>query len=150
MKRRILKLGSARAEEICEMNFILGELLAEAASKLMKREKVSPRQVDFIGSHGQTVYHLSGHPLRRNSTLQIGEGAVLAARTGVVTVCDFRPADIAAGGTGAPLVPFADYILFRKRGKIRALLNLGGIANVTVIPERLDQVMASIQGRPTW
>lgn len=142
MKQRILKLVSAQAEEICEMNFIIGELLAEAARKLMKRAKVSPGKVDFIGSHGQTVYHLSGHPCRRNSTLQIGEGAVLAARTGVITVCDFRPADIAAGGTGAPLVPFADYILFRKKGKTRALLNLGGIANVTVIPGKLDQVMA--------
>ena len=142
MKKRILKLVCARAEEICEMNFIMGELLAQAASRLMKRAKLSPGKVDFIGSHGQTVYHLSGHPWRRNSTLQIGEGAVLAARTGMVTVCDFRPADIAAGGTGAPLVPFADYILFRKKGKPRALLNLGGIANVTVIPGTLRQVMA--------
>ncbi len=142
MKKRILKLDCARAEEICEMNFIMGELLAQAASRLMKRAKLSPGKVDFIGSHGQTVYHLSGHPWRRNSTLQIGEGAVLAARTGMVTVCDFRPADIAAGGTGAPLVPFADYILFRKKGKPRALLNLGGIANVTVIPGTLRQVMA--------
>ncbi len=142
MKERILKLVSADGEEICEMNFILGELLAEAARKLMKRERTSPKKVDFIGSHGQTVYHLSGHPRRRNSTLQIGEGAILAARTGLITVCDFRPADIATGGTGAPLVPFADYLLFRKKGKTRGLLNLGGIANVTVIPGKLDQVMA--------
>jgi len=142
MKRRILKLFSAGAEEICEMNFIIGELLADAALKLMRRTGTPPGKVDFIGSHGQTLYHLSGHPRRRNSTLQIGEGAVIAARTGVVTVCDFRPADIPAGGTGAPLVPFADYLLFRKKGKVRALLNLGGIANVTVLPGRLEEVMA--------
>jgi len=142
MKRRILKLFSARAEEICEMNFIIGELLADAALKLMCRTGTPPGKVDFIGSHGQTLYHLSGHPGRKNSTLQIGEGAVNAARTGVVTVCDFRPADISAGGTGAPLVPYADYLLFRKKGKTRALLNLGGIANVTVLPGRLEEVMA--------
>jgi anhydro-N-acetylmuramic acid kinase len=142
MKRRILKLFSAGAEEICEMNFIIGELLADAALKLMCRTGTPPREVDFIGSHGQTLYHLSGHPRRKNSTLQIGEGAVIAARTGVVTVCDFRPADISAGGTGAPLVPYADYLLFRKKGKVRALLNLGGIANVTVLPGKLEEVMA--------
>jgi anhydro-N-acetylmuramic acid kinase len=142
MKRRILKLVSADAEEICEMNFLIGELLAEAALKLMQRERISPRKVDFIGSHGQTAYHLSGHPRRRNSTLQIGEGAVLAARTGLVTVCDFRPGDIAVGGTGAPLVPFADFLLFRKKGKTRALLNLGGIANVTILPGTIERVMA--------
>jgi anhydro-N-acetylmuramic acid kinase len=98
MKRRILKLFSARVEEICEMNFIMGERLADAALKLMCRAGIPPGKVDFIGSHGQTLCHLSGQPGRKNSTLQIGEGAVIAARTGVVTVCDFRPADISAGG----------------------------------------------------
>jgi anhydro-N-acetylmuramic acid kinase len=142
MRMRLLKLFSAGAEEICEMNFILGELLADAALKLLRRTGIPPGKVDFIGSHGQTLYHLSGQPRRKNSTLQIGEGAVIAARTGVVTVCDFRPADISAGGTGAPLVPYADYLLFRKKGRVRALLNLGGIANVTVLPGRLEEVMA--------
>ncbi len=142
MKRRIRRLFSARVEEICEMNFIIGELLADAALKLMCRTGIPPGKVDFIGSHGQTLCHLSGQPGGKNSTLQIGEGAVIAARTGVVTVCDFRPADISAGGTGAPLVPYADYLLFRKKGRTRALLNLGGIANVTVLPGRLEEVMA--------
>ena len=142
MKRRIRKLFSAGAEEICEMNFIIGELLADAALKLMCRRGTPPGKVDFIGSHGQTLYHFSRAAGRKNSTLQVGEGAVIAARTGVITVCDFRPADIAAGGTGAPLVPYADFVLFRKKGKVRALLNLGGIANVTVVPEKLDEVIA--------
>ena len=142
MRRRILRLPRARAEEICEMNFILGELLAECVRRFFAQERMDPARVDFIGSHGQTIYHISHHPERRNATLQIGEGAVLAARTGILTVCDFRPADIAAGGTGAPLVPFADYLLFRKRGKVRALLNLGGIANVTVVPGEIEKVMA--------
>lgn len=142
IKNRILKLFSARTEEICEMNFVLGAILADCALKHLCDVGYRPDQIDFIGSHGQTIYHLSGAPGRENSTLQIGEGAVIAARTGVITVCDFRPADIAAGGTGAPLVPYADFVLFRKKEKIRALLNLGGIANVTVVPARLEEVMA--------
>lgn len=142
MRKRILKLFSARAEEICEMNFVLGEFMAECALKLLCQAGLSPQQVDLIGSHGQTVYHISGQDERKNSTLQIGEGAIIAARTGVITVCDFRPADIAAGGTGAPLVPYADFILFRKKGRVRALLNLGGIANVTIVPEKLEEVIA--------
>jgi anhydro-N-acetylmuramic acid kinase len=142
MRHRILHLVSASTEEICEMNFILGEILANCALKLLPHAGYKPEQIDFIGSHGQTVAHLSGAAGRRNSTLQIGEGAVIAARTGVITVCDFRPADIAAGGTGAPLVPYADFVLFRKKGKVRALLNLGGIANMTIVPEKLDEVIA--------
>lgn len=142
MRNRILQLLSARTEEICEMNFIVGEILADCALKLLRHAGYKPEQIDFIGSHGQTIYHLSGAAGRRNSTLQIGEGAIIAARTGVITVCDFRPADIAAGGTGAPLVPYADFVLFRKKGKVRALLNLGGIANVTIVPARLEEVIA--------
>lgn len=142
LKKRILRLFSNNAEEICEMNFILGEVFAECALKLLRREGVSPQQVDFIGSHGQTIYHISGRENRQNSTLQIGEGAVIAARTGITTVCDFRPADIAVGGTGAPLVPYADFLLFRAKGKNRALLNLGGIANVTIVPEKMEDVIA--------
>ena len=141
MRKRIFKLFSAGAEEVCEMNFVLGEVLADCALKFLCLQGLPPDRVDFIGSHGQTVFHLSGHGERRNSTLQIGEGAVIAARTGVITVCDFRPADIAAGGTGAPLVPYADFVLFRKRKIVRALLNLGGIANVSVIPEKLADVV---------
>ncbi|MBI5966832.1 MAG: anhydro-N-acetylmuramic acid kinase [Deltaproteobacteria bacterium] len=142
MRKRILKLFSARAQEICEMNFVLGEFMAECALKLLCQVGLSPQQVDLIGSHGQTVYHISGQAGRKNSTLQIGEGAIIAARTGVITVCDFRPADIAVGGTGAPLVPYADFILFRKKGRVRALLNLGGVANVTIVPEKLEEVIA--------
>jgi anhydro-N-acetylmuramic acid kinase len=95
--------------------------------------------VDLLGSHGQTVFH-QGKPVgylgaRVASTLQIGEGAVIAAETGVTTVADFRPADIALGGQGAPLVPYADYLLYKDAKRGRVSLNLGGIANVTVIPE---------------
>lgn len=141
-QERILGLGSARAEEICEMNFLLGGIFGKTVLDFLQMCKVPPPEVDFIGSHGQTVCHISGHPRRQNSTLQIGEGAVIAARTGILTICDFRPADIALGGTGAPLVPYTDYQLFRKRGKIRALVNIGGIANVTVVPEQWEDVLA--------
>lgn len=142
MKERILKLGWAGAEEICEMNFILGELFAECVLQFLRSASLPARKVDFIGSHGQTVYHLCGHPWRKNSTLQIGDGAVIAARTGIITVCDFRPADIARGGTGAPLVPYADFILFAQKGKIRALVNIGGMANVTVVTGKIEETIA--------
>jgi anhydro-N-acetylmuramic acid kinase len=94
--------------------------------------------VELIGSHGQTVCHLPAEGV----TLQVGEPAVIASRTRVTVVADFRPADLAAGGQGAPLVPYADWVLFRDSGRTRVLLNLGGIANVTVLPANcgLDQV----------
>lgn len=142
LKKRILELNSAKAAEICEMNFILGEVFASHVLKFLRENGYQPKQVDFLGSHGHTVYHISQVPRKINSTLQIGEGAVIAARTGILTVCDFRPGDIAAGGLGAPLVPLADYVLFRKKGKVRAFINIGGIANVTVVPEKFETVFA--------
>src|SRR5262249_32665470 len=103
-----------------------------------KKFRISPRKIDLIGNHGQTIFH-QGEPVpylaaRTASTLQIGEGAIIAARTGITTVSDFRPADMALGGNGAPLVPFADYALYRHPKFGRVSLNIGGIANVTVIP----------------
>lgn len=124
--------------EISQLNFLIGELFARAALAACKRFKVSPSRIAFIGSHGQTVFHQgkSGRFLtsRVASTLQIGEPAVIAARTGIVTIGDFRPADIAADGEGAPLVPFVDYLLYRHPRRGRVALNIGGIANLTVIP----------------
>ena len=158
--------------EISQLNFLLGELFARAALGACRRFRVPTQQIDLIGSHGQTIYH-QGHPgpflsspaplsPRRNrqrnaaasatllgpgrvaSTLQIGEPAVIAERTGITTVADFRPADMAAGGQGAPLVPFVDYLLYCDERRGRVALNLGGIANVTIIPRaaRPDQVFA--------
>ena len=103
-----------------------------------KKFRISPRKIDLIGNHGQTIFH-QGKPLSylgapTASTLQIGEGATIAARTGITTVSDFRPADLALGGNGAPLVPFADYALYRHPRLGRVSLNIGGIANITVIP----------------
>jgi anhydro-N-acetylmuramic acid kinase len=110
--------------EISRLNFLLGELYAKAVLRVCQGLRV-----ELIGCHGQTIYHESGA-----HTLQIGEGSVIAERTGLPVVCDFRPRDIAAGGRGAPLVPYVDYLLFRDRRRGRTALNIGGIANITVIP----------------
>ena len=141
VQKAILRLGEGRAVtagEISQLNFLLGELFAAAVLAACRRFRVAPAQVAVIGSHGQTVFH-QGVPAafqgrRIASTLQIGEPSVIAARTGITTVGDFRPADIAAGGQGAPLVPFVDFLLYRHARIGRVALNIGGIANVTVIP----------------
>lgn len=131
------------AAEISELNFLIGEAFAEAALRVIDEAGLSVGRVDLIGSHGQTIYHdppssSSGVP----STLQIGEIDVIAEQTGITTVGDFRTRDISAGGEGAPLVPYADYVLFRKAGEVRLAQNIGGIANVTVIPERIQDIIA--------
>src|SRR5580692_5172356 len=141
VQKSILKLGEGRSvstREISQLNFLLGEIFAGAALAACKQFRVDPSQIDVIGSHGQTVFH-QGTPTPFNgqriaSTLQIGEPSVIAARTGITTVGDFRPADMAAGGQGAPLVPFVDFLLYRHPRIGRVALNIGGIANVTVIP----------------
>ena len=140
VQKAILTLGEGRpvtTGEISQLNFLLGELFASAALAACKKFRVAPSRIDVIGSHGQTVFHQGtpsrfyGH--RVTSTLQIGDPSVIAARTGITTVGDFRPADIAAGGQGAPLVPFVDFLLYRHSRIGRMALNIGGIANVTVI-----------------
>ena len=137
----ILRLGEGRPTttgEISQLNFLLGVIFADAALAACRKFRVRPSQIAVIGSHGQTVFHqgaaalFCGHKVA--STLQIGEPSVIAQRTGITTVGDFRPADMAAGGQGAPLVPFVDYLLYRDVRVGRAALNIGGISNVTVIP----------------
>ena len=135
---RVAAGESVNAGIISQLNFLLGELFAEATLKVCRRARVSPKHLTVIGSHGQTVYH-QGEPTRQggrqiSSTLQIAEPAVIAERTGVPVVADFRTADMAAGGQGAPLVPMVDYLLLRDEREGRVALNIGGIANVTVIP----------------
>lgn len=126
------------AGTLSQMNFRLGELFAGAALRACKKFRISPTRVSLIGSHGQTIFH-QGHAVKylgrpTASTLQIGELAIIAARTRITTVGDFRPADIALGGQGAPLVPYADYLLYHHPKLGRVSLNLGGIANITVLP----------------
>ncbi|MBI2932195.1 MAG: anhydro-N-acetylmuramic acid kinase [Planctomycetes bacterium] len=122
-RRRILSLATADARVLSEANFWIGERFAEAARRIMRGAPVT-----VIGSHGQTVWHEPGR-----HTLQLGEASVIAERTGVTVVADFRPRDIAAGGQGAPLVPYVDAYLFGGDSRVRALQNIGGIANVTIV-----------------
>lgn len=127
-------------EKIGYMNFLLGELYAKAVLHVIAKSGAAAETVDLIGSHGQTIWHApvpdahDGIPV--SFTMQIGEGAVIAERTGIVTVSDFRVADMAAGGQGAPLVPFTEYLLYRREGETLLLQNIGGIGNMTVLPER--------------
>ncbi len=151
LRREILRVAEQHpitAGALSQLNFRLGESFAEAALAACRRFRVSPKRVGLIGSHGQTIFH-QGKPApyfgsRTASTLQIGEPSVIAARTGITTVGDFRPADIALGGQGAPLVPYADYLLYRHARLCRVSLNLGGIANITVIPAsaKPEQILA--------
>ena len=141
VRRRILRVAAgepATAGEISQLNFFLGELFAEAALGVCRKARVPPRRLAAIGSHGQTIYH-QGKPTSESgrriaSTLQIAEPSIIAERTGAPVVADFRTADMAAGGQGAPLVPMVDYLLLRDARRGTLALNIGGIANLTVIP----------------
>jgi len=135
---RLFDPKTADVESIGYMNFLLGELYADASLAIMKKAGLQPEDVYAIGSHGQTIWHApvyeapDGVPV--HYTVQIGEGSVIALKTGVPTVSDFRTADMAAGGQGAPLVPFTEYLLYRKQEETVLLQNIGGIGNITVIP----------------
>ena len=185
--QRILALchpDTGRVDDICEMNFYIGHLFAEAVKHILQKNGMHASDIDLIGSHGQTIHHLpifsysvldKPKPIARNameggyteetvksqthlsepqgkikipSTLQIGEPAVIAHETRIPTIADFRVADMAAGGQGAPLVSYPDYLLFRDNVKTVGLLNIGGIANLTVLPANgsFDSVSAADTG----
>ncbi len=136
VRAAILSVSNAATHTsmIARLNFLLGELFAEA----LQKTGVPLQTIELIGSHGQTIFHegerveFLGRKIA--STMQIGEAAVIAERTGIETIADFRPSDMAAGGKGAPLAPFLDFELFRHPEHARIALNIGGIANITVIP----------------
>jgi len=151
LRKEILRVAEQQpitAGELSQLNFRLGKGFADAAITACRHFRVPPSRIALIGSHGQTIFHQGraipffGAPTA--STLQIGEPSVIAALTGITTVGDFRPADIALGGQGAPLVPYADYLLYGHAKFGRVSLNLGGIANVTVLPRaaKPEQVFA--------
>ena len=151
--QRILALcqpDTGRVDDICEMNFYIGHLFAEAVKHILRKSGMHARDIALIGSHGQTIHHLprDARTSRYPSTLQIGEPAVIAHETGIPTIADFRVADMAAGGQGAPLVSYPDYLLFRDSVKTTGLLNIGGIANLTVLPANgsFDSVSAADTG----
>ncbi len=135
---RVAEGGAIKTGELSQLNFRMGEVFGDAVLAACKKFRVAASKVHLIGSHGQTIFH-QGKPVpflgrATSSTLQIGEGAVIAARTGINTVTDFRTADMAVGGQGAPLVPYVDWLLYSDKRLGRVSLNLGGIGNVTVLP----------------
>lgn len=137
LRTRLLRMLELTSQDLCELNFDVAEVFAEAALAVAGDDAV-----DLVGSHGITIYHRPPRRLgERGATLQLGDLAVLAERTGAVSIGDFRTADMAAQGQGAPLMPYLDYVLFnQKPGTV--LLNLGGIGNITFIGEGIEEVRA--------
>lgn len=143
IQSELLKLcqpDTANLAMISKMNMYLGDVFSDAVEKVCHEAGLAKKDISLVSSHGQTIYHqpdaewVDGRAII--STFQIGDIGVIAEKTGITTVGDFRTRDMAAGGQGAPLVPYADYMLFKKADVGRVLLNIGGIANMTVIPRR--------------
>ena len=154
--RELFDPKRARIDDICRYDFILGEVFAAAVLRMLKETRVKAESVDLIASAGQTIWHdpelsviqpdvdwIEG-PLQTRSTFAIGQSAVIAERTGIITVGDLRVRDVAAGGQGAPLVPYFDWVLLRHKSRGRCIQNIGGIGNVTYIPPKAnwDDVIA--------
>lgn len=142
--KKVINQENSNVELICSLNFELGYVFSKAVKKVCEKAELDINKLDIIGSHGQTIFHIprdSGEYIR--STLQIGEPAIIAYETGTTVVSNFRTMDIAAGGQGAPLVPYTEYLLYRG-DKNRVLQNIGGIGNATVLPKNceLDEVFA--------
>ena len=136
---RLFDVRTSSADQVSAMNVAVGECFADALVRLAKQHRIPLDSIDLVGSHGQTIWHEPGGRRiggrRVCSTLQIGEPSVIAHRTGITTVADFRPSDMVAGGQGAPLVPLTDLILLGHPSRTRAIQNIGGIANVTCLPK---------------
>lgn len=139
IREKILKGPTLSASEVSQLNVEIGELFAHAANHLVKKLHAKPDQIDCIGSHGQTIYHGPSDSLR--NTLQIGDAAVIAERTGIAVVSQFRQRDVAAGGQGAPLIPYFDQYFFGQ-GTVRAMQNIGGIGNVTIVGKGIAEPIA--------
>lgn len=140
--------ANTHTSDISRLNFVLGELYAEALEETVERASIPLNSIKLIGCHGQTIFHegQSANFLGKKvaSTFQIGESSIITERTGIDVISNFRERDMAAGGKGAPLVPYLDYMLMRHRGRGRVAVNIGGIANLTAIPPNTstDRVIA--------
>lgn len=138
VRTKLLEIANNKGNtsDICFMDFVVGKLFAQCANELIAKSGLKAKDIDYIASHGQTVFHIPQIKdiggIKTGSTLQIGNISVISELTGITTVGDFRSKDIAQGGQGAPLVPFADELIFKK-DKNRAIQNIGGIGNVTVL-----------------
>ena len=139
LRKRLSDTATLTAADVCELNALVGEALALAALSCAKAAGID--KPDAIASHGQTIWHSPPRGKKYGSTLQIGEPAVIARRTGVPVVSGFRAADMVEGGQGAPLVPYADYLLFKKKAPV-VLHNLGGISNLTLVTPEVEGVRA--------
>lgn len=141
LQQRILMAASADARALARLDRDLGEAFAGAVATVAAAARLPIASLDLVGSHGQTVWHLPPAPGGCGITLQLGRSAIIAARTGLPVVSDFRARDMALGGHGAPLVPLVDHLLFGRRGERRVLLNLGGIANITATDGERDHAI---------
>ena len=153
LRKTILRTAEkGTVPDVCRLHAVLGEFFAKAALKTIAHAGLLPEEVDLIGSHGQTIHHCP-QPVYEpglgmiRSTLQIGDPSIIAERTGITTVFDFRARDLAAGGEGAPLTPYIHSLVFRHSSRSRLVINLGGIANVTLLPPGGD--LARIQAFDT-
>ncbi len=141
------EINTLSATKLSDLNFVVGEAFSDATISIIEKAGLTPDEIDLVGSHGQTVYH--NPPSKESefsSTLQIGEADVIAEKTGITTIAEFRTRDMALGGEGAPLVPYVDYLLFRETGKVKIALNIGGIANSTLVTSDLNDVFAYDSG----
>ena len=131
--------GTGSVDTISTLNILIAQFFVDAVKMVARKARIPIGKIDLIGSHGQTVHHLPtalrlfGKSVR--STLQIGDPSTIAKLTGIITIGDFRTGDMALGGQGAPLVPYFDFLAFRSATRSRALLNIGGIANITLLPK---------------
>src|SRR5262249_47706946 len=139
-RRARLLAGPPSAAEVAALDVAIGAAFADAAEAALAA--AGGGRCDLVASHGQTISHLPRSAGGPGATLQIGQPAILAERLGAPVVSDFRARDVAAGGEGAPLVPLADFILFRRAGPVRAVQNIGGIANLAVVGDRVEDVYA--------
>ena len=142
-RSRLQRAFNATTEEVCKINFDLGTFFGNLIRQFFLDHTIKPETVDVIGMHGQTLFHVDQH-----STLQSGEADVVAELTGRPVISDFRTADVAVGGSGAPLVPYLDQILFKDRTENLALQNIGGIGNVTYLPQQLDKNILAFDTGP--